>query len=133
MDQLDPSSLEIGDDVHVTALDMKGYIQDKHNGRYGLRLGVVFHLQKNGKWEYETRWFFPHEISTSQYPIYRKIENKYGFKDCVDINDTDAYVPLCSQCHCCIMPNHGNGMMCDNCDYEFRIECEHDYREGDLF
>lgn len=111
--------LKSGDDVHVKSLDMKGYFVDRHMGRYGPRLGIMIHFQKNGKWEQETRWFFPSEIDTTQYPIYREVKNKYGFNDCLDINCDDQNVPLCSTCHCCVMPNRGQGMTCDKCDYEF--------------
>lgn len=133
MEQIYHRQLETGDDVYVKALEMKGCIVDKHIGPYGGRLGVLLQFKNNEKWEEEIRWFFKNEVDTSRYPIYRHIENKYGFKDCLDINCTDAYVPLCSQCHCCIMSNRGSGTICDTCDHEFTLHCQHDYDEGMLY
>lgn len=126
MEQLHHAQLKTGDDVHVKPLNMKGYLVDRHSGRYGPRLGIKIYFQKDGKWDYETRWFFPDEISTTEYPIYREVENEYGFKDCLDINCDHPYIPLCSTCHCCVWPNRGQGMTCDRCNYEFEMHCEHD-------
>ncbi len=117
--------LKSGDDVHVKSLNMKGYFIERHTGRYGPRLGIMLSIQKDGKWEQETRWFFPDEIDTTLYSIYREVENKYGFKDCLDIS-CDQYVPVCSTCHCCVTPNRGQGMTCDSCDHEFTMHCQHD-------
>ena len=133
MEQLSFSELKVGDDVHVKPLDMKGYFIERHMGRYGPRLGIMLSFQKDAKWEEETRWFFPSEIDTSYYPIYRDVENKHGFKDCLDINCDHPYIPLCPTCHCCVMPNRGQGMICDTCDHEFTLHCQHDYDEGMLY
>lgn len=52
-----------------------------------------------------------------------EVTNEYGFKQVIDEEGS----PICAQCHACVMPNRGQGMICDHCAYEVMCECEHDY------
>lgn len=122
--------LERGDKVFIKTLQAPGYFQEMHYGRFGHRCGVSIEVQKNGRSETETQWFWCREIDTGRYPIYRYVKNQYGFNDCLDINCLYVYNPTCPICHCSVMPNRGGGMICDACDHVITIECQRDYDEG---
>jgi hypothetical protein len=55
---------------------------------------------------------------------FEEITNQYGFRQVVFVEDQ---VPCCAQCHAYIMPNRGQGMICDTCDHESMVEFRHDY------
>jgi len=56
---------------------------------------------------------------------YREITNEFGFIQMVDAED----YPICSQCGACVMPNRGQGTMCDKCIHEDLIESEKMYED----
>lgn len=59
------------------------------------------------------------------------VRNAHGFNDTFIQYDTgEEDGPVCSQCQCCVMPNRGNGTMCETCAYESLRECEMNYDEG---
>ena len=53
---------------------------------------------------------------------YIEVTNDYGYKQLVD----EEGRPICAQCHACVMPNRGQGMICDCCAHDFLLECQHD-------
>lgn len=66
------------------------------------------------------------EQDDDEYPFYDGI-NQYGFPQTFQRSGDDtADIPVCAQCHACVMPNRGQGMICDACDHAFTIECQHD-------
>lgn len=98
-------------------------VVDTHLGRYGMRYKLEINFGKG----LEQIWVFKSEIVFGIYPIYREYINKYGFPDMLEITADEHPHEVCPQCKSCVMPNRGNGMLCDACDHEFTLHCEHDY------
>ncbi len=55
-------------------------------------------------------------------------ENEAGFPQYYQVcSKTGDEYPVCIQCKSMVLPNRGQGMICDKCDREFSLECEKDY------
>lgn len=118
--------LPIGDLRAGDTVEYKGkaaYVGDTHRGRYGMR----YKLEVNSDKGFEQIWVFESEFVFGTYPIYREHINKHGFPDMLEITANGPSHEVCPQCKSCVMPNRGNGMLCDSCDYEFTLHCQHDY------
>lgn len=46
----------------------------------------------------------------------REVINEYGFIQSEQCVGNGEYAPVCSQCNACMMPNRGQGTICDSCD-----------------
>ncbi|MBK6616356.1 hypothetical protein [Ottowia sp.] len=51
-----------------------------------------------------------------------EVTNEHGFPQMVDEEGS----PICASCAAAVMPNRGQGMICDQCDHEFTLHCLHD-------
>lgn len=66
-----------------------------------------------------------------------KVTNKYGHTDYV-LKENGEYVrfdngdlmPVCPQCKCHMMPNRGNGCLCNTCGLEMLLDSTLDYHSG---
>lgn len=65
-----------------------------------------------------------------------QITNEFGFCDFVLLENGERQlypggkpITVCPQCLAMTMPNRGGGCLCDSCDHEFTIECEHDHHD----
>lgn len=59
--------------------------------------------------------------------MYYEATNKHGYLQTFQRSDDGTSdVPVCSQCHACVMMNRGQGTICDACDRAFTIECQLD-------
>lgn len=61
------------------------------------------------------------------YSEFEKI-NDYGFKE-LGFYDADRWFPICAECGSHVMPNRGQGMLCDSCAHDFEVHCAHDYND----
>ena len=59
-------------------------------------------------------------------PEYVDVLNQHGFLDTLD----EEGHPVCPQCHCCVMPNRGQGTLCNACNHDLLVECEADYNDA---
>lgn len=57
--------------------------------------------------------------------------NQYGFTQTY-LQDGTSARPICSSCHALVMPNMGQGTLCDQCSHDIFIEMSIDYDEGHL-
>lgn len=62
----------------------------------------------------------------SDFPEFADETNEHGFPQTMQHDGRGKYVPVCSSCKACVMPNRGQGTICDTCDYEFTLHCEAD-------
>lgn len=61
------------------------------------------------------------------------VVNEHGFVDCLLVEDGEVArflsgkpITVCPQCMAHVMPNRGQGCLCDSCNHSFEVECEHD-------
>jgi hypothetical protein len=59
-------------------------------------------------------------------PEFIEETNEHGFPQTMQHDGQGKYFPVCSDCRACVMPNRGQGMICDACDHEFTLHCEAD-------
>ena len=60
-----------------------------------------------------------------------EMTNEYGHLQTY-MQDEASLFPVCSSCHAMVMPNRGQGMLCDQCSHDIFIEMSHDYDMGEL-
>ena len=78
----------------------------------------------------------PEEQETGQTTV--EITNKFGFIDHVLVengtwqyyNGGDRPILVCPQCMSMVRENRGSGCLCDSCNHDLIIECEHDHAIG---
>ena len=85
--------------------------------------------------EYDSASLFTHVWDLGGNPVYPyeaptcdRVINSYNNPQYVDEHGS----PVCPQCHCLVMPNRGQGCMCESCNHEALIEFQHDYDSGEL-
>lgn len=59
-------------------------------------------------------------------PEFIEFTNEHGFPQMMQHGGKGQYFAVCCQCKACVMPNRGQGMICDQCDHEFTLHCEAD-------
>ncbi len=80
-----------------------------------------------------------HEETHDEGQTTMELINEHGFNDYVLVENGEIVrfasgkpMPVCPQCRCHVMPNRGNGCLCDSCNHELMVEFEHDYTDGFL-
>lgn len=54
--------------------------------------------------------------------------NEFGFPQMFQHSGTSTKpFPICISCHCYVMPNRGQGMVCGDCAHRAEVEMAHDY------
>lgn len=66
----------------------------------------------------------------SGFPEFIETTNDYGLPQTMQYDGYGKYFAVCAQCKSCVMPNRGQGTICDKCAHDADIEMEHDYAEG---
>jgi hypothetical protein len=72
-----------------------------------------------------------HEREDEREEVYSVERNEFGHPQMYQ-RTLKGDIPICAQCQCCVMPNRGQGTICDHCAHEIEVEQQHDYDEGIL-
>lgn len=71
-------------------------------------------------------------VMSERHSQLEKRTNEHGFPQMYLVEEGQENIAVCAQCTCYVMPNRGQGMICDTCHTDIMIECTHDYDEGNL-
>lgn len=69
-------------------------------------------------------------VMSERESMLRQGTNEFGFPQTYLEDEGEASIPVCSNCTAMVMPNRGQGTICDSCAHEALMECQHDYDMG---